>query len=30
MAEEYVEEDNLKSLLTYYSNWLTTSAITKF
>ena len=30
ITEEYVEEDNIKSLLTEYSNWLATTAITKY
>ena len=30
MTKEYVEEDNLKFLLTDDSNWLVTTAILKF
>ena len=30
MTEEYVEEDNIKVLLTEYSNWLVTTAINKY
>ena len=29
MTEDYVEEDNIKVLLTEYSNWLATTAIPK-
>ena len=30
MTEEYVEEDNIKSLLTDCSNWVSTTAIPKY
>ena len=30
MTEEYVEEDNIKVLLTEYSNWLDTTSIPKY
>ena len=30
MTEEYVEEDNIKLLLTDYSNWLFTTSIPKY
>ena len=30
MTEEYVEKDNIKFLLTEYSNWLVTNAIPKY
>ena len=30
MTEDYVEEDNIKSLLTEHSNWLATTLILKF
>ena len=30
MTEEYVEEDNIKFLLTDYSNWIATTAIPKY
>ena len=30
MTEEYVEEDNIKVLLTEYSNWLATTASPKY
>ena len=29
-TEDYVQEDTTKFLLTHYSNWLSTTAITKF
>ena len=29
-TEDYVEEDNIKVLLTEYSNWLSTTAIPKY
>ena len=30
MTEEYVEEDNIKVLLTEYRNWLATTVIPKY
>ena len=30
MTEDYVEEDNIKVLLTDYSNWLSTTYIPKY
>ena len=30
MSEEYLEEDNIKVLLTYYSNWLATIDIPRY